>query len=111
MVTVRFAKRCHNPLLFLKTIPGKSVSPHRIVGKYGACIVANPYKGLEEWFEPNKEIIVIDSAEEAIDRYTFLLKNDKERETIGQAARDRVLKQHTFRHRARDLVRIVKKYL
>lgn len=40
-VTVGFAKLCRNPWLFSKTIPGRFVSPHRIVGKYAACIVAN----------------------------------------------------------------------
>ncbi|PJF20432.1 MAG: hypothetical protein CUN56_16205 [Phototrophicales bacterium] len=77
----------------------------------GACIVANPYNGLEEWFEPDKEVIIIHSAEEAIDRYQHLLKHDAERKAIGAAARERVLKEHTFRHRARDLVRIIRSYI
>ena len=76
-----------------------------------ACIVANPYNGLEEWFEPDKEIIIINSAEEAIDRYQFLLKHENERQAMGKAARERVLKQHTFRHRTRDLVKIIESYI
>ena len=77
----------------------------------GACIVANPYRGIEEWFEPGKELIVVNSAEEAIERYQYLLGNEKERIAIGAAARQRVLKQHTFRHRARELMRIIKTYI
>lgn len=77
----------------------------------GACIVANPYLGIEEWFEPGKELIVVNSAEEAIERYQYLLGNEKERIAIGAAARQRVLKQHTFRHRARELMRIIKTYI
>lgn len=77
----------------------------------GACIVANPYFGIEEWFEPGKELIVVNSAEEAIERYQYLLGNEKERIAIGAAARQRVLKQHTFRHRARELMRIIKTYI
>ena len=77
----------------------------------GACIVANPYQGIAEWFEPNKEVIVVHSAEEAIDRYRYLLANGAERQAIGRAARERVLKQHTFRHRARELIQIVKQYM
>ncbi len=42
-----------------------------------ACIVANPYMGLEHWFEPDKEIILVQSAEEAIERYRFLLSHDR----------------------------------
>lgn len=81
------------------------------LGALGACIVANPYLGIEEWFEPEKELIVVHSAEEAIERYQYLLRNDQERIAIGRAARQRVLKQHTFRHRAQELIDIIKKYL
>jgi glycosyltransferase involved in cell wall biosynthesis len=77
----------------------------------GACIVANQYAGIEEWFEPDKEIFVVNSKQEAIDRYRFLLTHESERLAIGRAARERVLKQHTFRHRAQQLVEIVSRYL
>jgi len=77
----------------------------------GCCIVSNPYKGLEEWFEPKKEIFIIESAEEAIDIYEWLLKNDVERRKVGEQARERVLREHTYKHRARELVRALKKNL
>ncbi|GAB1421518.1 hypothetical protein MASR2M15_16870 [Anaerolineales bacterium] len=77
----------------------------------GAAIVANPYLGLEEWFEPDKEIIIINDSAEAIERYQWLLTHDQEREAIGQRARQRVLKQHTFQHRARELRQIIQTYL
>jgi len=77
----------------------------------GACIVANQYAGIEEWFEPDKEIFVVDSEQEAIDRYRYLLTHESERLAVGRAARERVLKQHTFRHRAQQLVEIVRQYL
>ncbi len=73
----------------------------------GACIVANPYLGIEEWFEPGKELIVIDDAGEAAARYRWLLKHDEARARMGAAARARVLKAHTFRHRAAQLRAIV----
>ena len=76
----------------------------------GCCIVANPYLGVETWFEPNKEIFIVQSGEEALDRYRYLLAHDTERQAAGSAARERVLKQHTFRHRARELRDIVAKY-
>ncbi len=81
------------------------------LGALGACIVANPYLGIEEWFEPDKELIVVNSAVEAVERYQYLLKDERERTAIGDAARQRVLKQHTFRHRAAELMRIVQQYI
>jgi glycosyltransferase involved in cell wall biosynthesis len=77
----------------------------------GCCIVANPYLGIEEWFEPGKELFVVHSQEEALDRYRYLLAHDSERLAVGQAARERVLKEHTFRHRAKQLADIVQGYL
>lgn len=81
------------------------------LGSMGCCIVANPYEGIETWFEPGKELFVVHSQEEAIDRYRYLLSHDHERLAVGRAARERVLKEHTFQHRARQLVGIVKQYL
>ncbi len=76
-----------------------------------ACMVSSPCQGIEEWFEPGKEIIVVGSAVETVDRYRFLLRNEIERRAIGQAARKRALSEHTCRHRARRLVQIVTEYL
>ncbi len=75
----------------------------------GCCIVSNPYKGLEEWFEPKKEIFIVESVQEAIEVYKWLLRNETERRKLGQQARERVLREHTYQHRARELVRVLKK--
>lgn len=92
------------------SVPRSSSSRPFELSAMGCTIVANPYAGVEAWFEPDREIIVVHSAEEATDRYRWLLSHDDERRKIGQAARERVLKEHTFRHRARQLMDIVRGY-
>jgi spore maturation protein CgeB len=77
----------------------------------GACIVCNPCLGIEQWFEPGKELVVVHSEAEAIDRYRFLLAHEAERLALGQAARRRALVEHTFRHRASELVRLLGAYV
>ncbi|MCU0513213.1 MAG: glycosyltransferase [Anaerolineae bacterium] len=77
----------------------------------GCCLVSNPYAGLELWLEPEHEVFVVHSAEEAVERYRYLLAHEAVRQAAGQAARARVLKQHTFRHRAAELRAIVQQYL
>jgi spore maturation protein CgeB len=77
----------------------------------GACIVSNPYLGIETWFEPEKEIVVVKERDEAVESYRWLLAHDSERRKIGTAARERVLREHTFRHRAQQLAEIVKGYV
>lgn len=76
-----------------------------------ACMLANPYNGLEEWFEPEKEIIILEDPAQATERIRYLLAHAAVRETMAQAARERLLKEHTFRHRVRDLEAILQQYL
>ena len=73
----------------------------------GCCIVSNPCNGIEEWFEPKKEIFIVESTEEAIETYGWLLKNDAERQKVGRQARERVLQEHTYQQRARELVKML----
>ncbi len=92
------------------SVYGSSSSRPFELASMGCCVVANPYNGLEMWFEPGKEVMMVSSGEEAVDVYRYLLSHDDERQRIGAAARERVLKQHTFRHRAQELADIINLY-
>ncbi len=70
----------------------------------GAAIVSNPYEGIERWFEPGRELHVVSSADEAVDVYRHLLDDPGAAEELGRAARERVLEEHTYVHRARRLL-------
>ena len=74
---------------------------------FGACIVSQPYNGIEEWFEIGKELFVVNSEDEAIEMYRWLLDDKEEREKVGGKARERVLTEHTFQHRAKELVDVL----
>jgi len=69
-----------------------------------ATIVANPYEGIERWFEPGSELLVVNSTDEAVDAYRELLADPAQAEAMGRRARERVLDEHTYRHRARRLL-------
>ena len=71
------------------------------------CIVSNPYNGLEKWFKPNKEIFIANNKKEVMELYQWLLSSDDERRKAGRLARKRVLKEHTFKHRAGQLINII----
>jgi spore maturation protein CgeB len=71
------------------------------------CIVSHQYRGLDKWFTKGKEMFVIDNITEAVEVYKWLLKDDETRRKVGMAARERVLKEHTFRQRANDLLQIL----
>jgi len=73
----------------------------------GAAIVSNPYEGIERWFEPGRELVVVETAEEALEAYRALLADPAEAEAMGARARERVLDEHTYAHRARQLLELL----
>src|SRR5207248_6556049 len=73
----------------------------------GAAIVANPYEGIERWFEPGSELYIVHDTKEAVAAYRDLLDDPAQAEELGRRARERVLDGHTYRHRARRLLELV----
>jgi spore maturation protein CgeB len=73
----------------------------------GAAIVANPYEGVERWFEPGSELLVVGDADEAVGAYRTLLDDPVQAEAMGRRARERVLDEHTYRHRARRILDLI----
>jgi hypothetical protein len=73
----------------------------------GAAIVSNPYNGIERWFEPGSELLVVEDAEQATNAYRDLLADPAQAEEMGRRARERVLDEHTYRHRARQLLELI----
>jgi len=71
----------------------------------GCCVVSNPVNGLEQWFEVGEEMLVVNNEKEALDTYTSVLKDKGLQQKIGKAARKRILEEHTYRHRAKQLIK------
>jgi len=70
----------------------------------GCCIVTNAIEGLDQWFEPGRELLVAPDGKELVQFYRHLLAHPQERQAMAQAARRRLQEEHTYRHRARTLV-------
>src|SRR4051812_18210105 len=73
----------------------------------GAAIVSNPYNGIERWFEAGSELLVVEDADQATAAVVDLLDDPAQAEALGARARERVLDEHTYRHRARRLLELV----
>ena len=70
----------------------------------GAAIVSDSWEGLEEFFEPGREIVTASSTEEAV---AALELPSELRRQMGARARERALACHTASHRAAELEAIV----
>jgi hypothetical protein len=73
----------------------------------GAAIVSNPHAGIERWFEPGRELIVVNDADEALTAYRELLADPAQAQELGRRARERVLDEHSYTHRARRLLSLL----
>jgi glycosyltransferase involved in cell wall biosynthesis len=89
------------------TVPGSSTARPFELASSGAAIVSNPYEGVERWFEPGRELLVVSSADEAVEAYADLLDDPGAAEALGARARERVLDEHTYVHRARRLLGLI----
>ena len=80
--------------------------PFELAGA-GAAIVSNPCAGIERWFEPGRELLVVENAEEAVSTYRELLADPGAAEELGRRARERALDEHTYAHRARRFLELL----
>lgn len=71
----------------------------------GACLIVDAWPGIERFLEPGSEVLVAASGAEVAAHVAHLSSQDAQR--IGQAARVRVLAEHTYAHRALELERVL----
>ncbi len=64
----------------------------------GACLISDAWEGLEQFLEPDREVLVAHDGGE-VAAYVQALTAERSR-AIGAAARRRVLAHHTYAHRA-----------
>jgi hypothetical protein len=100
-VNLNITRRSH------ATVPGSSTCRPFELAAAGAAIVSNPQAGIERWFEPGSELLVVETAEEALRTYRELLDDPARTEAMGLRARERVLDEHTYRHRAERLLQLI----
>lgn len=69
----------------------------------GACLITDYWLGIEQFFEPGKEILVAKNGEEVANILKELTPTKAAE--IGKAAHERVQNEHTYRHRAEQAQR------
>jgi len=82
--------------------------PTRVFEAAGAdtCLITDKWRGIEEFFEPEREILVAQSAEEIVGYLRG--KSAVQAAAIGNAMRVRALVQHTYTQRAAQVERILR---
>ncbi|HZQ69613.1 MAG TPA: glycosyltransferase [Terriglobales bacterium] len=67
-------------------------------------LVSDWWDGLDEFFEPGREILVASTASEVL---SALTQEPEQLRRVGTAARQRVMAEHTADHRCQELIRLL----
>jgi hypothetical protein len=71
---------------------------------YHTVMLSEWFKGIENYYEPNKEFISFENTDEAIDKIKHYEKNPKDYSKIFEAGRNRLLSTGTCYHRWNDIL-------
>ena len=71
----------------------------------GACLITDEWEGIELFLEPGREVLVARNGEAVAEHLCALMPEGARR--IGEAARKRVLAEHTYAHRAAQLEKLL----
>jgi spore maturation protein CgeB len=69
----------------------------------GALLMTEAAANLPDFFEPDREVVVYDGADELVERIRHFLEHEDERRQIAAAGQRRTLTEHTYGHRIRQL--------
>jgi len=67
----------------------------------GACLMSDAWEGLEQFLTPGEEVVAVRDGQDVVEALLGLAPETLRR--IGQAGRERVLREHTYDRRARQL--------
>jgi spore maturation protein CgeB len=71
----------------------------------GACLITDAWEGIEQFLEPEREVLVAADGDAVADILGRL--DPRQAKAIGAAARRRILAEHTYQHRAAQLQAIL----
>jgi len=71
----------------------------------GACMITDKWPGIEQFFEPGREILIASSAEEIVGHLQRL--SAEECRSVGEAMRSRACREHTYELRVREVHRVL----
>jgi spore maturation protein CgeB len=69
----------------------------------GTCLLTDDKPNIREYFVPGEEVVVFNSAEEAVEKIRYLEEHEDFRKRVAAAGQRKVLDRFSFFHRAQRL--------
>ena len=73
----------------------------------GALLMTEAAPNLGELFEPGREVIAYESANDLIDKLEWFLEHEDERSAVAHAGQQRTLREHTYAERMGELAELL----
>ena len=73
-----------------------------------SCLLTDWKENITDLFEPDSEVVTYRSAEECVEKVSYLLNHERERRAIAEAGQRRTLRDHTIPQRAAQLDEIIR---
>ncbi len=77
----------------------------------GAFYMCQYVEGIEDLLEPDREIVTFMNEDEMVEKIRYFLDNESVRREIAERGRKRVLREHTYEVRIRQLLDIVSQHI
>lgn len=74
----------------------------------GTCLVTDWKPNLPDLFEPDREVVVFRSADEAVEKIEYLLDHECERQAIAQRGQSAALQRHNYLDRVREVAPVLR---
>jgi spore maturation protein CgeB len=88
-------------------VDGVTCRPFEIAACGGFCL-SEPKKDLGSYFHLGEELVVFEDVEDLKLKLTHYLRHDDERREIAARGRARVLREHTYEHRVREMLEVLR---
>ena len=73
----------------------------------GAFYLTFPNRGVEQMFEPGRELVLFRTPDEMVEKIRYYLARDDERALIAAAAKKKVLAEHTYQRRFERMFEVI----
>jgi spore maturation protein CgeB len=77
----------------------------------GTLLLTDAGRNLVDLFEPGDEVVVYRDEDDLVEKITYFLEHDDEREAIARAGHERTLSEHTYAHRMKELAGLLQREL
>ena len=75
---------------------------------YGVAYMTTWFDELTEFFEPDREILMWSTIGDLLNKIRYYISHPEEAVRIGLAGQARVLKEHTWEHRFKEILEVIK---